>query len=677
MQRKILKNLLFITVFFFFFNTTTFATVTISNGTDIVITATWEDLTWEKIRDKLISLNDSDNYAVADIAVLNKKLFLTWDQWLHLWYDNTFQFIGAGRYLQIASSFNYIENWRVRNGKRYWWTNLQHYGNNTISSQNIIYNSVETHLRLNITTDWTSTYPRLTLVNLNPNSTLEMIMSTTEPTDNQGIYFKWSWAWENTVMVGNASYIPSWWQKWFNIVEAIATDRNYSFKTLPIDVYPSSWYKYWDSEGQFWNVYKRPNGEDSVFIDGAPGEIGVGYSNYVYHPLISVDNKVTHRYDFSFDIEWEDSTNGIIWIISNWDAFQTATLTWNTLEIPTVPLLKWYSTGWLSWGYYYMTDEDFNRKTGVIRFRKNNLNEIERSYSKWDNVSEFNFSVLATLDNYWSDTWTITEISNLDEFYDEAKKWLTNNIANDNFLSISGNVINLSDYNVVVDKTASDVFSVNTSTKTITIKSDILSKWTKFESIITTWSISVSNGALIEITYIDSNSDSSVSISTSYPWQLVKFFSSISDLNSNTNPISNLVSNSSNELIYRYNSNTWSNIYIKTELSNSIWKWAMKKYELVSWINNILNMSTWWDFNYLNLQLRQIKWIWFDSWVHSLKESYSSGTLSLNQTDKDSIATITKSKIEEWSWLLQRIYDLLEEILTRIISIKSDTQGIN
>lgn len=328
------------------------------------------------------------------------------------------------------------------------------------------------------------------------------------------------------------------------------------------------------------------------------------------------------------------------------------------------------------------TDDKFSINLLSYNHEYQSIPDVEM---KWLDIKELNTVLFpdnlitqsnkAIVDNY-------TSISNLDQLYDRAKSWKVDNLSlsypsvSSLLISASWKELDLWNLNLVVDPNASSVFSLNTLTNTLTIKSNLLQEWNKFNSITTSWSISVVNWWFIDIIYSDMNSNSSVLITTPFPWQIVKVFSNLSNLNSNTNPISTLVSNASKNLIYRYNSWTWA-IYFKTDISSTIPKWSMKKYTLASWVDNSLNLSSWWDFNYVNAQLNQIKWFWFDSNLHSLKSSYNSGSLTLSQLDKDSIASITKSKIEEPSWLLQKIHDILLDILTRVISVKWDTQNIN
>ena len=104
-------------------------------------------------------------------------------------------------------------------------------------------------------------------------------------------------------------------------------------------------------------------------------------------------------------------------------------------------------------------------------------------------------------DTSWSNTGTITQITTLDEFYDEAQKWLTNNLSTSSFISVDVRNIDLSNYNLVVDANAASLFSV--SGTTITINSATLAIGNKFAGIETTGTITTANGATLEHGYID------------------------------------------------------------------------------------------------------------------------------------------------------------------------------
>ena len=176
---------------------------------------------------------------------------------------------------------------------------------------------------------------------------------------------------------------------------------------------------------------------------------------------------------------------------------------------------------------------------------------------------------------------------------------------------------------------------------------------------------------LLSLTFAN---DSSVTIIASWNGQTIKIYSSLSDLNSNINPITTLTANSNLEAVYNYNSDTNTTVYVKSELSSSIDEWWISEYILVSWTDNIISLWVWWELSSIIGELNDIKWYWFISWVHSLS---STSSWSISWTDKNDIANLVKEKIEESGSLLSQIFDKIKEIITRIFSIKSDTQKIN
>ncbi|MDG1110818.1 MAG: hypothetical protein P8P19_06275 [Polaribacter sp.] len=110
------------------------------------------------------------------------------------------------------------------------------------------------------------------------------------------------------------------------------------------------------------------------------------------------------------------------------------------------------------------------------------------------------------IDEGWSNTGTLTEISTLDEFYDETQKWLTNNLGTSNFISTNGTEIILeNNWNLVISNSVSSLYSVDTTNKIITIKSNTLVSGDKFSSISTLGTITVNSGSVLEVGYLDAN----------------------------------------------------------------------------------------------------------------------------------------------------------------------------
>lgn len=298
-----------------------------------------------------------------------------------------------------------------------------------------------------------------------------------------------------------------------------------------------------------------------------------------------------------------------------------------------------------------------------------------------ENVLEYERYLLVPDENIsQTNTATVGAYSSLEDLtrmYDRAKLEWRNN---DNYpvITRNGNSLVLPiNYNLVIDRLAAQPYSVNTGTQTITIKSNDLLCWNVFNLIQLQWTgvLSLLNGAFLTCPFTDSTFNSQVEVTTPAAGQTVKVYPTLNDLNNSTNEITTLVSDVNSKVTYKYNANPGNHVYIKTELGAGISKWSMKKYEIVFW-GNTMDMSSWWDFSYVNLQLRQIKGFNYNPNIHSLRASYSTGTLLVTVTDKQDIANLTKTRLEENWGLLQKVYDLLIDIRNRLISIKTDTQQL-
>lgn len=133
------------------------------------------------------------------------------------------------------------------------------------------------------------------------------------------------------------------------------------------------------------------------------------------------------------------------------------------------------------------------------------LKRINRTLNIDTNISESN---VASITNY-------TTIENLDQLYDYAKYWKQLNASNiqvpttsDYLISGSGSQLSLPDnWDLVVDGSAGSIFTVNTSSNTITVKSSTLLRGDIFESIRVggTGTITAVNSATLEHGYIDSS----------------------------------------------------------------------------------------------------------------------------------------------------------------------------
>ncbi len=110
----------------------------------------------------------------------------------------------------------------------------------------------------------------------------------------------------------------------------------------------------------------------------------------------------------------------------------------------------------------------------------------------------------ATVDAY-------TTIDNLDMLYDRAKSWKVNSTnleyptETTPLIVANGEKLDLGSLNLVIDASASNAFSVDQNTHTLTIKSGALVRGTVFSSIKTTGTITLQNSAVLESGYIDSS----------------------------------------------------------------------------------------------------------------------------------------------------------------------------
>lgn len=127
---------------------------------------------------------------------------------------------------------------------------------------------------------------------------------------------------------------------------------------------------------------------------------------------------------------------------------------------------------------------------------------------------------------------TVDAYSELDtsaKLYDRAKSHLVDNYTGEDqtIITKTGNQINLRDLNLVIDATATSVFTLSGST--LTIHADTFTG-----DLTTTGTVTLSNGAAVVGTIIDSNADSSISFSGVDSW---KVYSSESNRNSDTSEL--------------------------------------------------------------------------------------------------------------------------------------------
>ena len=148
--------------------------------------------------------------------------------------------------------------------------------------------------------------------------------------------------------------------------------------------------------------------------------------------------------------------------------------------------------------YFYSYNHQISQ-TAVNLLGNGNL-DLRWTLFDDNNISQI---IKATVDAY-------TTIDNLDQLYDRAKSWKVDSAnveyptVSTQLIDASGTELDLGNRNLVVDKTATLAFDVDTGTDTITIKADALDV-DDFKTMKTTGTISAVNGAVINVPYQDTN----------------------------------------------------------------------------------------------------------------------------------------------------------------------------
>lgn len=160
-------------------------------------------------------------------------------------------------------------------------------------------------------------------------------------------------------------------------------------------------------------------------------------------------------------------------------------------------------------------NNDTNDEFDILFYHYNKV--LSKSTQKLKGIDELTFEWTMFEDtNITEDDQTIvanyTSIDDLGQLYDYAKYWKQINETNieipsvdDLLIENESSILNLGNYNLIVDGTASTVFNVDTSTSTITIKSNTITTTSKFIGIKTTGTITIVNGASLEHGYIDNS----------------------------------------------------------------------------------------------------------------------------------------------------------------------------
>lgn len=125
------------------------------------------------------------------------------------------------------------------------------------------------------------------------------------------------------------------------------------------------------------------------------------------------------------------------------------------------------------------------------------------------NIKELVINELAD-DTFWSNTGTISIISNANQLYDEVRKWLTLNPSVPSFITASGSTIDFGSKNIVLNKNATDIISY--SNNTLTVKASDILAGSLIKSLRTTGAITFTSDERISMPYSDSQADSVVTI---------------------------------------------------------------------------------------------------------------------------------------------------------------------
>lgn len=160
-------------------------------------------------------------------------------------------------------------------------------------------------------------------------------------------------------------------------------------------------------------------------------------------------------------------------------------------------------------------NNDINDEFDILFYHYNKI--LSKSIQKLKGINELTFEWTMFNDsNITEQDPTVvaayTSIDDLGQLYDYAKYWKQINQTNIEIPNLDqllieneSSLLNIGDYNLVVDASAVSVFFVDTSTKTITLKSNTLLTTNKFKGIKTIASVTILNGATLEHGYIDAN----------------------------------------------------------------------------------------------------------------------------------------------------------------------------
>jgi len=146
------------------------------------------------------------------------------------------------------------------------------------------------------------------------------------------------------------------------------------------------------------------------------------------------------------------------------------------------------------WSYEHLPAQTEQELKGV------NTKNINWTLFADANITE---TTKATVDAY-------TSIDNLNQLYDRAKSWNVDNVGlgyptvGAQLIDGDGTKVDLDNINLIVNASVASAFAVNTGSDVVTIKAASLVPGNRFESIKTTGTISLQNGAELKTGYEDS-----------------------------------------------------------------------------------------------------------------------------------------------------------------------------
>lgn len=225
-----------------------------------------------------------------------------------------------------------------------------------------------------------------------------------------------------------------------------------------------------------------------------------------------------------------------------------------------------------------------------VSLKGNDILNIDWTLFADESVSETTSSVVSSY----------PVIDTLDKLYDRAKLWKTLNETNiiipsqsEYLITANGTEIILPiDWKLEINSTATEVFNVNETTKTITIKANSLIVGSKFTSVKAQGlgTVTSVNNENLDVSISDANGDSATVLTGAGNGQIIGIYTTATNANTSTDPVETITSNTNGEATYRYSGDN-TTIYFKTEATNTNSNSAIRDYVKVTGTGNILDMS--------------------------------------------------------------------------------------